>query len=132
MSFKNKVSVVLAIIIALFGGGAAATNLGSVIQGSEYHSTSTYSKLGTNLFGVNQTIVSNSGGTIGSVIITGAVAGAMKFMDATSTTDVSSTTLFVLPASLAANTYTFDVSFYRGLIVETVSGLVPTSTITYR
>lgn len=131
MSLKHKIGGVILAILAALGVGQSI-HIGSVDQGGEYHATTTYSKLGVPLFGVNQTIVNNTNGTLGSVVITGAVAGAMKFMDATSTTDVSSTTITVLPASLVAGVYTFDLSFYRGLIVETTSALVPTSTITYR
>lgn len=109
-----------------------STILGSVAVSGEYNSVTTYSKLGVPLFTNVQTIKSNTSGTLGSVVITGAVAGSMRFMDATSTTDISSSSIAIFPASTAAGTYTFDVNFYRGLIVESTSTLLPTTTITYR
>ena len=132
MNTKIIIGAVVVVLLGLLFTGKASVNVGSVAIGNEYHATTTYSKLGTPLFGVNQTLVSNTSGTLGSVVITGAVAGSMKFMDATSTTDVSSTTIMVFPASAAANTYTVDLTFFRGLIVESTSALLPTTTITYR
>lgn len=109
-----------------------APNLGSVSKSNEYQATTTYSKLGVPTFGVNQTLISNNGGVLGSVIITGAVAGPIKIMNASSTTDTASNTIAVFPNSTAAGTYTFDSIVTRGLIIETTSGLLPTTTITYR
>ena len=131
MNFKQKIIGVLLAIVALFGGGYTASNLGSIQDGQAYTSTTTYSKLGVPTFTTTQQI-KTYGGTLGSVVITGAVAGRMVFMDATSTTDVSSTTISVFPASTAANTYVLDAAFGRGLIVESVSALQPTTTITWR
>ncbi len=136
MDLKTKIAGIVVAILALFGIYSGGHTLSSVEQGNSYSATTTYSKLGTPLFGVSQTLVGGTvaltPGTLGSVVITGAVAGAMKFMDATSTTDISSTTIAVFPASTAANTYTLDLNFYRGLIVETTAALTPTTTITYR
>lgn len=105
---------------------------GGVAIGNEYQATTTYSKLGVPLFTTAQQIISNTPGTLGSVIITGAVAGQMRFMNATSTTDVSSTTVAVFPASTAVGTYVFDLVLTRGLVVESGAGLTPTTTITFR
>ena len=132
----NKSTIIIGgIIIALLAFFLFKTDgktiVGSVAQTGEYQATTTYSKLGVPLFQPNA-VISGSRGTLGSVIITGAVAGKMVFMDATSTTDISSTTIAVFPASAAAQTYTLDLRFYRGLIVETTTGLAPTSTITFR
>lgn len=106
--------------------------VGSVAQSNEYQATTTYSKLGAPLFGTAQTIISNTSGVLGSVVITGAVAGPMRFMNASSTTDISSTTLVVFPNSTAVGTYTFDIVAPRGLILETSASLLPTTTITFR
>lgn len=118
--------------VGVYSYDRVPNKLGSVVQSGEYQATSTYTKLGVPAFSTTQTLISNSNGALGSVVILGAVAGPMRFMNATSTTDVSSTTIAVFPSSIAAGTYVLDVAVTRGLIVETLSGLVPTSTITYR
>lgn len=109
---------------------------GSVGLGNDYHSTTTrtaivgvpYGQL-TALTGTNAV-----GGTLGSIVITGANSGQINIYDGTSTQTNSQTgtsTLVVIPASTVAGTYTFDVQFYRGLVIEVI-GLAPTTTITYR
>lgn len=127
--------IVIGLLVVGFGVYSprqTGKSLGSVVQSGEYQATTTYSKLGVPLFGTNQTIISNNSGVLGSVVITGAVAGPMRFMNATSTTDVSSTTIAVFPNSTAAGTYTFDLVVTRGLILETTASLLPTTTITWR
>lgn len=134
----NKILSALIVIgllvvgVGVYSANPTGNSFGSVMQSGEYQATTTYSKLGVPLFGTNQTIISNNSGVLGSVIITGAVAGPMRFMNASSTTDISSTTIAVFPNSTAAGTYTFDLIVTRGLIVETTSGLLPTTTITFR
>ncbi len=133
---KNIIACTVGVVIILvaifyFGNQAKAPGLGSSNVGNDYMSTSTYNQYAVPQFATSQ-VIRNSGGTLGSVIITGAVAGTMRFVDATSTTDTGSTTIATFPASAAANTYTFDVEFLRGLIVVTSAFLAPTTTITYR
>ncbi len=97
---------------------------GSTARGSEYQGTTT---------------VANTGGTLGSVVITGAAAGVINIYDATTsnvnlrTPGLSSTTqlLATIPASTVAGTYTFDRVFFSGLYVSIV-GTTPTTTITFR
>lgn len=132
MKLKQIIIGLLVMILSALGGGYTATNLGSIQDGQAYNATTTYKFNGAPTLANPVVLKSNMAGTLGSVVITGAVAGPMKFYDATSTTDVSSTTLTILPASLAAGTYTFDVAFSRGLILGTTANLVPTSTITWR
>lgn len=139
---SNILKVVLSVVVVVATGIGSViytvsqnriAPLGSVAQSGEYNYLSTYTKLGVPaITGQVTSIKSNSSGTLGSIVITGAVAGALKFMDATSSTDVSSTTIVVIPASAAAGTYTLDTSFFRGLIMEGTPGLIPTSTITHR
>lgn len=130
----NTIIVLGLVVIGLgvYSDTSEPKKIGSVAQSGEYQATTTYSKLGVPTFGSAQTIIANKNGALGSVIITGAVAGSIRLMDATSTTDVSSSTIVVFPSSTAAGTYVFDSFVTRGLIVETTTGLVPTSTITFR
>ena len=104
-----------------------------------YQATSTAANA---LFGSQtvQTRIRTGPGIFGSVIITGANTGVVNIYDAT-TTDVNKRTgntatstilLASLPGSLVAGTYTFDVSFGTGLLVDVWSGSMPTSTITWK
>ena len=109
-------------------------SFGGVTVGNEYTATSTIhgAIVGTQL-------VREGWGSLGSVVITGAGASAFTFYDATSTnfsTSPKTTTtalLATIPASLAAGTYTFDITYTDGLLVyyDTVDTHV-TSTITFR
>jgi hypothetical protein len=120
--------VVVLIVVSL----SKSTKVGSVAVGNEYHATTTYSKTGVPTFNRSQVLIGNTQGTLGSVVITGAVAGVLRLQDATSSTDVSSTTITTFPASTAVGTYVFDSIVTRGLIVETTADLIPTTTITFR
>jgi len=110
----------------------------STIQGSEYRATTTASTLSGTF--VSPFLVKQGQGSLGSVVITGANTGVVQILDATTTRAdqrapsqaTSTIVLAEFPASAAANTYTFDVTFTRGLLVTVLSGLTPTSTITYR
>lgn len=106
--------------------------LGSVMVSGEYRSTTTRAYNGVGI--VNLSVLNSNPGTLGSVVITGAGAGVINLYDGTSTvTNLAwpTTTIATIPASAAAGTYTFDLSYYKGLIIE-VTGTTPTSTITYR
>ena len=105
-------------------------SLGSITEGQEYNATSTSSN-GAGL--PARSVIKTSPGALGSVVITGATTGIINFFDATSTNHANhaTTTIASIPASAAAGTYTFDVAFSRGLLVE-VTGVAPTSTITWR
>lgn len=112
----------------------------SVVTGSEYYATTTAASAVYGSTISASRAIKNGYGSIGSVVITGAAAGVINIYDAT-TTDVSKRTgntatssilLVSLPASLAAGTYTFDLTFNSGLYVDLIVGTMPTSTITYR
>lgn len=130
---KQKIIGVIVAILAVFGISVSTNNLGSVERSHEYQATSTYAVNGSPLFvNPNASLCANTSGVLGSVVINGAVAGRIVIMNATSTTDVSSTTLAVIPASAAVGTYTYDLIAPRGLHTITATGLVPTSTITFK
>lgn len=110
---------------------------GSVSETSEYFSTTTTPVFSGSF--TNPRILKTGTGALGSVIITGAGAGVITLVDATTTNAslrsagqaTTSITLAEIPLSAAAGTYTFDVVFKRGLIL-TVTGTAPTSTVTWR
>lgn len=111
------------------------TSLGSVAQSNEYNVTS------TSFLSAVPAIVSftTDSATLGSVVITGANTGIIDFYNATTTSKLlrtgqaSTSTIHIasIPASLVAGTYTFDVKAPNGLLMVS-SGLIPTSTITWR
>jgi hypothetical protein len=139
---KNAITIIpIALIVLCIGVfiGITKSNdspLGSVITGQEYYATSTIHNAV-----VSTRLIRGGWGSLGSVVVTGAGTSAFSLIDATSTDSISGDTristssqlLATIPASLAAGTYTFDVTYNRGLLVyfDTV-GTAPTSTITFR
>jgi len=135
MTKTNKVLLALAITLSLF---AIILNLlvnkqsfGSVVQGSDYHSTTT-----SPTFAVAPSfkLIKDGSGTLGSLVVTTAGSGSINIYDATTTTNggIYGTTTLVKLNTATAGTYTFDVAFYTGLLVETVGAGTGTTTITYR
>ena len=138
MKTYNILVGIVAIVIAIGLGYMAAdggSQLGGVTVGNEYNSTST---IHTAIIG-NQ-LVREGWGSLGSVTVTGAGTSGYSLYDATSTDfstnpkrATSTALLATIPASLAAGTYTFDVTYTDGLFVYyDVVGTAPTSTITFR
>ncbi len=126
------IAVVVLCVVAITKNPYKAES--SVSQSGEYHGTTTSTGRFPTLV-----VLQSTSGTLGSVVITGAAAGVINIYDATTTSATqrsadqatSSILAATLPASAAANTYTFDRIMKRGIIVEIV-GTMPTSTITYR
>ena len=140
---KLKIITLLGIITAVFCGAffSLQTNTvsGSVVQGGEYKATTT-STMGASkhqvigLINTSPAIAQSSTTlqTLGSVIVASSSAASMTIWNATSTTDVSSTTIAVFKASVGEGTYTFDVALTRGLIIALPAGSNGAYTITYR
>jgi len=115
--------------------------LGSVIQGSEYQSTSTYNGIGQIVVLSTTTgdIYATKAGVFGSVVIT-TPGAAIEVYDTTTTNknlrapELTTNTIrrASFPAELAAGTYTFDSIYKHGLIVVFGSSDIPTSTVTFR
>ena len=113
--------------------------IGSVSQGSAYNATSTASGEVFGAFTGDQ-LLKTGWGVLGSVVVSGAETGIVNFYNATTSnveartgnTTTSTILMFSMPASLAAGTYTVDSVFTTGLLVELESGVMPTTTITYR
>lgn len=114
--------------------------VGSIIQGFEYTATST---AGSSVYGATVTgsrVLTSRAGSLGSVIITGANTGVFNLYNATTSnvnlrtnqTPTSTILLASFPTNATAGTYTFDMEYGYGLYVDLISGVMPTSTITFR
>lgn len=143
MNLQNKTFLIIIVVVVLAGAflfsrptiTPTGFSVGSVSRASEYYSTTTAASLGTFTVG-SPTLLSDTSGTLGSVVILGAAAGQIYLYDATTTnsslrTKSATTTLAIFPTSAAAGTYTFDAVFKEGLIVEFQTAM-PTTTITWR
>lgn len=130
--------VLLVIVLGFFAFKTpSSTNyehVGSVTVGGEYQGTTT-SVAG--FAGLQVSLVSNKAGTLGSVVVSSTTpatptTGTLRIMNATSTTDISSTTIASFPIQPTQGTYTFDIFAPRGIIVEAGAGFNGTYTITSR
>lgn len=105
---------------------------GSVLQGQEYLATTTDStSAGTN----SNFKTTANGGTcaFGSVVIASStIEHQIEIRNATSTTDVASTTIATFEPNAAEGTYTFDLTCDRGLSVITPASFNGVYIITYR
>lgn len=113
--------------------------LGSVTQSSEYQSTTTKASWGT----PNNIIVAqNYPGTLSAVTITDKnnnASSAFVLYDATTSdpalrgnTSTSSIIVARFGTSTPTGTYTFDLILKYGLVIELPSGVIATTTFTYR
>lgn len=113
---------------------------GSVSLANEYQATSTFARLGgtsSNYAPAAATtqihmIVGTGSNILGSIIVASSSATRIDIWNATSTTDVASTSLAHIVASPANGTYTFDSIAPRGLIVDMPTGFNGAYYITYR
>lgn len=143
LNYKNILAVaflLIAVTLAMLVLQTPQNAYGSIRVGDELFATSTAANAVYGATITGDTLIKTGTGALGSVIITGANTGIINFYNAT-TSNVSARTgntatstilLASFPASAAAGTYTFDVVYTTGLLVELESGLMATSTITYR
>lgn len=129
LSLNKKIAGVVVAILALFGVSSVSTNFGSVARSSEYHaktSAAIWANVPKQIF--------DGAGTFGSIVIGTTDATIVEFRDATSSTDIASTTIAIVAASPAiGSTMTFDYAVKRGLFVNTTSAFsAGRYTITYR
>jgi len=127
LNMKNKVIGFLVALLGLLGVTVVAPTLGGVPQGQAYQATTT-----TSSYANTKAIVKTQSGVLGSVIITGTSATVVELRNATSSTDVASTTIATIAASAGTGTYVFDSSFDRGLVVNFIGSFAGNYTITYR
>ena len=134
LSFGIVIGLMFAGILALFTilTGDTQRTIGSIQDGQAYNSTTTEAWTPT----ANAVkLIKTGSGTLGSVIITNSTAGVIDLYDATTTVNgaiYGTTTLAKIGASLAAGTYTFDVVYHQGLLIDVKGSNISSSTITYR
>lgn len=123
---------ILSAIIGLFAllGVYTAAPLGNVADNAVMSATTTSSSWA----GIKNQIKSTSG-ILGSVIIasttpTSSIGSVMLLKNATSTTDISSTTIAVVGYTTSPQNFPYNMSFSRGLIVEAGTGFNGVYTIT--
>jgi len=107
---------------------APAEILGSLPSGQSYLATTTAATV------TYTSTIKTQPGTLGSIVITTAGTGTIDLYDATTTTahpNHATTSLASFSASAPAGTYTLDVSFIRGLVVQ-YTAFAGKATITYR
>lgn len=142
MSKNQKLSlgalIVLLVILFVRFPSQKESIVGSVARGQEYQATSTYVMLGGGVIAPSPAAtvlfrqIGTGDNTFGSVVVASSSATVARIWNATSTTDVGSTTIANFVAAPANGTYTFDVSAPRGIILEMTSGFNGAYTITYR
>ncbi len=132
MSSTYKTIALAALAVALVAVFFAVENvrdaLGSVTVGNEYNARQLTSA------DVGSSTVKTFGGAIGSVVIasTSPSTGSVNFY-ATSTTATSSADLiFSIPANMDEGTYTYDVSFGKGLLIDVTAGFNGDYVMTWR
>ena len=129
LAFVAAVMILGAAIIFMFNNPIVAS--GSVVGGNEYNSTTTRAtSAGTHWLAKSTSNTSYC--AIGSLIVASSSATTLVLWDATSTTDVSSTTIATFKAAIGEGTYTFDTTCKRGLIIETPAGFNGEYIVTWR
>lgn len=116
--------VVLACVVASVAASvlvlqyAPKATLGSVQTGSEY-GYGTTTAAGNQVF---RTTANGTGCTLGSIIIASSSATGFTVWNATSTTDVGSTTIATFGPADDEGTYTFDAACSRGISIIAPTG----------
>lgn len=116
----------LAILLPNLKIDLSSIAFGSIETGQEYIATTTAT------MGTGFSVLKSSTGSLGSVIVASSSAATFTVWNATSTTDVASTSPVRFVASPANGTYTFDAVFDRGIIVENPTGANGSYTVTWR
>lgn len=123
--------MVLGVLVGAFYFSNASKALAGVDSGSEYNATTTTSTQANTHRLVKTTTISPVC-TIGSVVIASSSATAFTVWNATSTTDVASTTFATFEANAVEGTYAFDSTCTRGIVIAAPTGFNGSVVTTYR
>lgn len=132
MTLTYKDIIAVAILLAVIGVFSIIWQRpgqvsGSVMPAGEYLATTT-----VGMASVHNIVSANRVISLGSIVVASSSATTFKVWNATSTTDIASTSVFGMKASIGEGTYTFDAELPRGLIVEKPTGFNGDYVITYR
>ena len=125
----KKYLITGAVALLIIGGVfyfSREPNVSSVNVANEYHATT------TEAMSKEHNLIKTGSSILGSIIVASTSPTALKIWNATSTTDVASTTLGSFAPEPEEGTYTFDTIMTRGIIIETLTGFNGTYIITYR
>lgn len=145
MTIKNTLLAVIGLVLVAATIGAIIVlfepqpAIGSTIQGNDYLATTTGTGTAFGSWSTGR-VVRTGSGSLAQITVTGANTGMVNIYDATTTNvnartnNIATSTILLasLPVSLVAGTYTFDVEYKTALLVDLVSGNMPTTTISYR
>jgi hypothetical protein len=127
-------TIFLATIVAVFGGlfflkGNTETAISPTFGGFEdsHNGTTTDSTYANSI-----RMIKTSSGLLHTIAVGGTSATVVELRDATSTTDIASTTLHRFAASPSTGTYLLDIKFSRGLGIVTVGSFTGNYTISYK
>lgn len=135
MKLNSKTLFVGLLVIVGIALGATAVllqlprlSVAGVDVGSEYIATTT-----KNMALNHNLVVSNSQLTLGSIVVASSSTTTLNIWDATSTTDVSSSTVLTLVGTdIAEGVFPLDITLNRGLVVEIPIGFSGEYLITFR
>jgi hypothetical protein len=127
-------AVVTAVVIVGIYAAVGYNQTQSVLVGGLTSDTFSYknvSSFASSTATVN-TLVRGGSGVLGSITIASTSAHAFKVYDGATTATSSATLIASFPASAVVGSYDFNVSFARGLVIETLSGYAGSVVITYK
>jgi len=139
---KNSLKITIAVIatvLVLVGilavvGSRQSNDRGGVLAGGITSDSFTY-KNASSVASSTATVatrIRGGAGVLGNVTILTTSAHTLKLYDGSSSATTSATLIGAFPASAVVGTYTFDVAFTKGLIVETQSGYAGSAVIGYK
>lgn len=128
--------VIIVLLVVLLSKGTPSASLKGFGDGVANFSTTTYAQTNNNMGVANLNtgaVLKLGQGVLDGVTLTGATTGILCLSNGTTTNHVNTATssLICLGPSVAAGHYPVNAAFDLGLVF-TFSGLMPTSTITWR
>ena len=124
------IGLVIAVLVGTYFGVKDNTSpkiFGNAEAGNQSTTTSTF---GAVTAGTSRSLKTIQG-VLHNVIITNESAGTIVLKNATSSTDISSSTIIVISPSMIEGSHAIDVFFDRGLFIDFPSTNVGSSTITW-
>lgn len=129
----KKFLTIVGIIGALFIGTFFGANKESVqiLGNAEAGNQSTTTSRFINVTSGSQRALKTVPGVLHNVIITNESVGTYTLKNATSSTDIASTTIIIISPSMIEGSHAIDAAFDRGLFIDHTSTNVGSSTITW-